>query len=328
MPERSSLTRASRRIACALLASVAAVRSSAAQQLAASEIPAGFQSRTADVGAARIHFVVGGKGPPLLLVHGWPESWYEWRKMMPSLATRFTVVAVDLRGMGASSLEPSGYDKKTLATDLHRLMVSLGYARADIVGHDWGGPVAYAYAAQYRDAVDKLVVVEGSPFGPWLKTLDIAWFFTFFRIPGYAESILPGREAAFLRYFYVNDRYHVVPGSFDERSIAHYTRDYARPGRMAATYGLYRTIDQDVRDNTTFAQEPLTIPVLSIGAEKGAGEITFSSARAVATHVTPVLFHATGHFIPEERPDALVATIEDFIDGKPVAAEWSPAPAR
>lgn len=286
-------------------------------------VPRGFESRIADLGDLKIHYVAGGSGAPLLLLHGWPETWYEWRKMLPLLAARYTVIAPDLRGMGDSSLTPTGYDKKTLAQDMHRLMAQLGHGKVTVIGHDWGAPVAYAYAAQHRNAVDRLVLVEGAPMGSWLPTTDLIWFFPFLRIPGYAEKILPGREREFLHYFYENDDFHVVH-AFDPATIEIYSRAYARPGRMTPTYGLYRSIPQDVRDTDRFAKQPLTIPVLAIGAERGSGELIVQSARKIASRVTPVVFRQTGHFIPEERPEALTDTVLQFLEGKAVAAEWRP----
>ena len=288
----------------------------------------GFASHIVDVGSARLHCLVGGKGPALLLIHGWPETWYEWRKMMPALARHHTVIAPDLRGFGDSSLEPSGYDKKTLASDMHALLMKLGHPTADVVGHDWGGPVAYAYAAQYPKAVRKLVMVEGAPFGPWMETIEPIWFFHFLRLPGgYAEKLITGREREFLRYFYDNREMNVVR-AFDEPVIDVYSRAYARPGRMGPSYGLYRSIDQDVLDNIAFSRTKLVIPVLAIGAQKGSGELVSKSARAVAESVTSILFKSTGHFIPEERPDELTNVIEAFLAGSPVPATWSPSDTR
>lgn len=287
-------------------------------------VPAGFQAHDARLSRVRIHYWIGGSGPPLLLLHGWPETSLEWRGVAPLLARRFTVIVPDLRGMGDSSLEPSGYDKKTLAQDMHELMGKLGFARATLVGHDWGGPVAYAYAAQFRDGVDKLVMIEGAPFGPWMARTNLAWFFDFFRIPGYAEWIVTGREREFLGWFYETPSYHVVPEAFDPATVDAYMRAYARKDRMQATYGLYRAIDQDVRDNSQFTRQKLTIPVLAIGAETGAGEVTFDSARHAASNVTTMMFRNTGHFIPEERPQLLAERILAFIDGKRVPAEVRP----
>jgi pimeloyl-ACP methyl ester carboxylesterase len=303
--------------------SQAANKPDRAEAAVTSNVPAGFRSQMKDLGDARIHYVIGGEGPPILLVHGWPETWYEWRKMMPALAKRFTVIAPDLRGMGDSSLERTGYDKKTLATDLHHLMVKLGYPKATLVGHDWGASVGYAYAAQYRDAVTRLVLIEGIAFGPWVGTNEPYWFFSLLRLPDqYAERLIAGREKQFLSYFYRNDAFHVVPGAFDDASIAVYERSFARPGRMDPSYGLYRTIDQDVKDNIELAKTPLAMPVLAIGAQQGGGDFIIKATRAVAPGATPLVFENTGHFIPEERPAELVGVIEDFIDGKPVPAIW------
>ncbi|MEO7731343.1 MAG: alpha/beta hydrolase [Kofleriaceae bacterium] len=309
----------------AVIASLVACAGPSAERASSPSPPAGFTSHLADVGAVKIHYVMGGSGPPLLLVHGWPETWYEWRKMMPALARRHTVIAVDLRGIGDSSLEPSGYDKKTLANDLFRLLAQLGYPKADVVGHDWGGPVAYAYAAQHTEAVNKLVLIEGSPFGPWMESPEPFWFFHFLRLPnGYAEQLLTGREREFLSYFYNNHEMHVVP-VFGQDVVDVYTAAYARPGRMGPSYGLYRTIEDDVRDNTAFAKSKLTMPVMAVGAQKGAGQLALKSAAVVAANVTPLLFQNTGHFIPEERPEALTTAIEDFLAGRPVPATWSPS---
>ena len=310
--------------AAPLPVSAAATRPEEANARVATDVPTGFQSKTADLNGIQIHYVIGGSGPPILLIHGWPETWYEWRKVMPLLAKQFTVVAADMRGFGDSTPAPTGYDKKTLATDMHALMRSLRFPKAIIVGHDWGGPVAYAYAAQYRDSVDKLVMIEGSPFGPWMPTLEPYWFFGFLRVPGYAEQVVAGKEREFLTYFYSNQQFHVVPGSFTPGSIDLYVKSFSRPGRMQPSYGLYRTIEQDVADNAEFAKTPLAMPVLAIGAQSGAGQFALDAAHRVASHVTPVLMRQTGHFIPEERPDLLAQLLTDFVAGKPLAPIWAP----
>lgn len=309
----------------AAFGALAVISAAQGQSPAASRaaVPPGFTSHIADLGEVKIHYVIGGNGPPVLLLHGWPETWYEWRKVMPLLAQGHTVIAADLRGMGDSSLAPSGYDKKTLAQDMRQLMVKLGHPVATLVGHDWGGPVAYAYAAQYRDGVDKLVLIEGSPFGPWMKSTNILWFFDFLRKPGYAEKLITGREREFLRDFYDNPEMHVVP-AFDKGVIDIYSTAYSRPGRMGPSYGLYRSIDQDVRDNGEFARTKLTIPVLAIGAEAGAGPLVFEASKQVAASPSTLLFHKTGHFIPEERPEPLARAVLDFMAGKPVPQEWIP----
>jgi len=288
-------------------------------------VPAGFESASVTVNGVKIHYVIGGHGPAIVLLHGWPETWYEWRHMLPLFAENFTVVAPDLRGMGDSSLEATGYDKKTLAQDIHALVVHLKLTKPVIVGHDWGAPVAYAYAAQYRNEVERLIMVEGLTFGPWLKNTNLAWFFNFFRIPGYAEALLPGREPVFLKYFYEAKEYHVLPEAFPPEAVEVYIRSYARPDRMHATYELYRSIDQDVQDNAQFSRVPLTIPVLAVAAEKGAGAELLNSISKLTTSSTAVVFKQTGHFIPEERPQDLAQIIKQFIAGQPVPTEWSPS---
>lgn len=291
------------------------------------QIPAGFDSRSALVNGTRIHYVMGGHGDPVLLIHGWPETWFEWRKVMPLLARDHIVVAADMRGFGDSGLEVAGYDKKTLAEDLHQLMLKLGFPHAALVGHDWGGPVAYAYAAQHRDAVSKLVMIEGAPFGPWSQTTEPLWFFHLLRLPDrYAEKLITGHEAEFLSYFFFNRDFHVVP-VFEANVVQVYNEAYSRPGRMGPTYALYQTIDTDVADNAIFARQALDIPVLAIGARRGGGDFAAQGARAVADHVSTVIFEKTGHFIPEERPEPLVAVIEAFLQGRSISKEWNPESA-
>lgn len=297
-------------------------------------VPAGFSSRFATANGVRLHYVIGGSGSPVLLIHGWPETWYEWRKVMPQLAAGHTVIAVDLRGFGWSDVTATGYDRRTLAEDLYQLMRQLGYPKATVVGHDWGAPVGYAYAATHRDAVDRLVIAEGAPDGPWThqQTTPFAhnpfWFFGFFEIPNYAETVLAGRETPFLDWFYRNRGFHVVPGGFSDDDVAYFEEAYARPGRFAASLNLYRTIDQDIADNAVLSQSPLTIPVMAIGADHGIGQGVPAGMRHVASNVTPVLMGATGHFLTEERPTAFVEIVETFLAGRPVAPAWAPVDSK
>lgn len=296
-------------------------------------VPAGFSSRFATANGVRLHYVIGGSGSPILLIHGWPEDWYEWRKAMPLLARDHTVIAVDLRGFGWSEITATGYDRRTLAKDLYELMQGLGYQKVTVVGHDWGASVAYAYAATYRDAVDRLVVAEGTPKGPWSREQTTPlihnpyWFFGFFEIPNYAETVLAGHEKQFLDWFYRSKVFHVVPGGFSDADIEYYETTYSRSGRFAASLKLYRTLDQDIADNAVLSQTPLTIPVLAVGAQRGLGEGVPAAMRHFAHSVTPVLMSETGHFLVEERPEAFVEIVETFLAGQPVAPTWTPATA-
>ena len=276
-------------------------------------VPAGFHSAYADVNDQRIHYVMGGSGEPLLLVHGWPETWYEWRKVMPILAKKYTVIAVDYRGAGDSSKPQTGYSKKVMADDLRELIKSLGIRSLNVVGHDWGGPVAYAFAAQGSPQVRKLVIVEGFPEGKWTHSDTPYWFFGFQRIPGYAEHVVKGKESAYLAWFYRNPTFIRVKGAIDDTAINEYLRNYGMFAGMKAGFELYRTFDEDVADNTAFAKTPLSMPVLAIGGAGSAGTLVAENMRHVATQVTGCLIPDTGHFIPEERPAELAAMIDEFV---------------
>jgi pimeloyl-ACP methyl ester carboxylesterase len=298
---------------------------------AAYGIPAGFTSHFATANGVKLHYVIGGSGSPILLIHGWPEDWYEWRTVMPIFAQHHTVVAVDMRGFGASEITDSGYDRRSLAEDLYQLMRQVGYDKATVVGHDWGGPVAYAYAATHREAVDKLVIAEGPPDGPWTKQQrapflhNPLWFFGFFEIPNFAETVLAGHEKEFLDWFYRNKEFHIVPGAFSDADIAYYEGVYAEPGRLAASVKLYRTIDQDIIDNSKLSQTPLAIPVLAVGARHGIGPGVADAVNRIASSVDPVIMEDTGHFLVEERPSEFSRIVEDFLEGKQVPPVWRPA---
>jgi pimeloyl-ACP methyl ester carboxylesterase len=156
------------------------------------------------------------------------------------------------------------------------------------------------------------------------EQIEPYWFFHLLRAPNdYAGNLITGREAQFLSYFYSTSDSHVVP-AFGREVVDVYTRAYCRPGRMVASYGLYRSIEQDMRDNAGFSEHKLVIPVLAIGAEKGAGAQIAQVTGPVAINVIPMVFKGTGHFIPVERPEALSETIEAFLQGKEIPASWSP----
>jgi pimeloyl-ACP methyl ester carboxylesterase len=274
-----------------------------------------FHSKTASVNGIQMHYVVGGKGELIVLIHGWPENWYEWRKVMPLLINRYTVISVDLRGAGQSTVTEKGYDKKNMAADVHALITSLGYKTAIVVGHDWGAGVAYAYAAQYRQEVSRLIVCEGIPFGKWLPNYNLFWFFDFIRTANaYAEQLTNGREKEFLHYFYQRPSAHFTPDGISSADEDYYVRYFRETGRMTAGFNFYRTIDQDVIDNDEWALNPLSVPVLAIGADLQSKDAVEKTMKMIASNVKGIVMQNTGHFAPEDRPQEFVQIVSEFLN--------------
>ena len=206
-------------------------------QLSASEVPGGFTEKTAQVNGVRLNYVIGGTGAAVVLLHGYPQTWYMWRKVMPALAGQYTVIAPDLRGSGGSDAPATGYDKASLAEDVHHLLVALGHAdQVSVVGHDIGGVVSYAYAAAHPDSVRRLTVIEAPQFDESLYQFPSAtpagpglWNFGFFILDnGLPERIVTGREDTWIAGFV--DWLEVVKGAVDGDAVAEYTAHLRRPG--------------------------------------------------------------------------------------------------
>ena len=268
-----------------------------------------------------IHYVSAGKGPAVVLLHGWPQTWWEWRFVVPRLAEHYTVIAPDLRGLGDSSRPLAGYDKKTIANDIWRLVHDmLGHDQMYLVGHDWGGPTAYALAAAHPEAVRRLVILDvvipgsGGDFSQGGRR----WHHQFHMTPDLPEALTQGREEAYLSWFYRTFAYrHDAIGPDD---VKEYLRTYRQPGAMRAGFAYYRAITQDVADNeANIARLKLPMPVLAMGGAvsyphaRGRGREPEQSLRRVAVDVRGEVVSACGHFIPEEAPDYLVARLLAFF---------------
>ncbi|HEY0253240.1 MAG TPA: alpha/beta hydrolase [Kofleriaceae bacterium] len=290
------------------LSSVLATTVASADASPSVALPAGFAHRTVTANGQQLHVVIGGKGDPIVLIHGWPETWYEWNAVMPLLAATHTVIVPDLRGLGDSARAKTGFDKKTLAEDIYQLVHGLGFEKVMLVGHDWGAPVAYAYAANHRDAVTKLVMIEGAPFGPWTKERAPYWFFGFQSIPDFAERVLAGHEREYLMWFYKNPDF----GVLGDTAIEEYARTYASPAGIKAGAELYRAIGQDIADNKDAQKHPLEIPVLAIGAEHGNGAVVGTTMKLLAKHVTAIVIPKAAHFLPELQPELVANKILAF----------------
>ncbi|MFF4518386.1 alpha/beta fold hydrolase [Streptomyces mirabilis] len=296
--------------------------SSSAVTTTAEQLPAGFSEHKVKVAGTGIDYVIGGHGPTLVLIHGYPQTWYEWHDIMPALAKHYTVIAPDLPGAGKSDAPASGYDKKTMAADLHALLASLGKDHnVNVVGHDIGTMVAYAYAAQYPKSVKKLVLSEAPIPDPSIYKFPAltakgpgVWNFGFFSLQtGLPESLIQGRELTWAKGFMRGIAVHKDALTDDDLNVfASYLRDYSH---LEASFAWFRTFPQDIADNARFQKKPLTMPVLAIGADGSLGSSIGKQVRHYAKHVTPVVVPDSGHWIYEEHPTETTSLLLHFLEG-------------
>jgi pimeloyl-ACP methyl ester carboxylesterase len=271
-----------------------------------------FSHQTADVDGIDLHYVIGGQGFPVVLLHGWPETWYEWRKIMPALAVRYTVIAPDSRGLGDSERTESGYDASTLAEDVFSLVQSLGFEQIFLVGHDLGVSTAYAYAAKYREAVQRLVILdiplEGFGREDFASKRN-AWWYGFFQAPGgLAESVLEGHEDILLRWFFSR-----ASAAFTQEDIDEYVRCYSGRDALRAGFEYYRAFPTNAQQFTQYAKEKLSIPVLALGGENSGAGWPYYSLAQVAEDVTGGEISQCGHYIAEEQPEELLQRLNTFF---------------
>jgi pimeloyl-ACP methyl ester carboxylesterase len=276
-----------------------------------------FEHHTAPIGDVRLHYVRAGAGDPVVLLHGWPETWYQWRHVIPTLAERYTVIAPDLRGLGDSSRPATGYDKRTIAADIRALVRELGFERIFLVGHDWGGPVAYAYAAAHPAEVRRLVILDVAIPGAGLEEIPQAgprggiWHISFHGVRDLPEALISGRERTYLSWFYRNAAYD--PTAVDEAAIDEYVRCYGSPGGLRAGFEYYRAIWQDVEHNRENAKKKLPMPVLALGGERGFGPLTLASMSQLGEDVRGGVLERCGHWISEEQPKVLAKRLLEFF---------------
>ncbi len=281
-----------------------------------------FTHHYAEVGEVMLHYVKSGSGPPLVLLHGWPQTWYEWRHVMPALAERFTVIAPDMRGLGDSSRPLTGYDKRTVSNDIWRLVTeNLGHKTFHLAGHDWGGPTAYALAASHPEAITRLAIIDvvipgdGGDFSQGGRR----WHHQFHMTPDLPEALVQGRERIYLKWFY--DTFAYRPGSIDEAALDEFTRTYSQPGALRAGFAYYRALPEDAKINAAQLATGfrLPMPVLAVGGAvsyphgRGRGPDVEASLRRVAGNVTGHVIPESGHFVPEEAPEVLAKLMLDFF---------------
>ncbi len=278
-----------------------------------------FSHHTVEANGVNIHYVMGGQGEPVLLVHGHPETWYAWRKIMPALAQHYTLIVPDMRGYGDSSKPETGYEKHIVAEDLHQLLQSLNVQRYYLVAYDMGGPVAYALAAAHPEQVIRFVSMEsGGPPGFGLEQVfDVAnggeWHFGFFMAPEFPELLTAGREREFLTAFAFRGKWVYQQDAISDADITEYVRCNGTPNGMRAGFAYYRAFPADAQYNRETFKGKLKMPVLALGGDRSFGTLQFTGMQAVAENVRGEVIPDCGHFIPEEQPELLTQHILDFF---------------
>jgi pimeloyl-ACP methyl ester carboxylesterase len=273
------------------------------------------------VNGVRLHVITAGSGPAVVLLHGWPQTSYAWRKVIPGLSGRFSVICPDMRGFGASSKPSGGFDKKTVARDVLDLARSFGHDRFALAGHDMGGQVGYAVAAQWPGSVTHFAFIEsGLPGFGQEKSMNVAtggsWHFGFNMAGDISEELVRGRERIFVEHFLLRDSVGVVdPTSIDEQALATYADALARPGALRCTFSYYRTLLEDAQDNLALGRSKLPMPVLAVSTQHGAGAGPFATMRAVAANVRHAQIAQCGHYPAEEQPAELTRLLTDFFTG-------------
>lgn len=275
---------------------------------------AGFSDHTAQVNDVSLHYQAGGKGNPVVLLHGFAETGHMWHPVMEDLAQAHTVIVPDLRGAGASGKPTNGYDKKTMAQDIHALVKSLGFDKATIVGHDIGLMVAYAYAAQYPDETERVVLMDAflPGIGNWkdMWLMRDLWHFHFYGdVP---LALVAGRERTYLEHFwndFAADPSHSVPE--EDRQL--YAAAYAQPGGMRAGFEYFRNFERDAADFQQLAQNKLTMPVRVISGEKSGGSFLIDQVKLVANDVQGKVIPGSGHWLMEEAPEKVIPVLTEYV---------------
>jgi len=287
---------------------------SASAVAAIQPFPANFGTENVITNGTQIYVRVGGAGPAVVLLHGFGETGDMWAPLAAELARDHIVIVPDLRGLGLSSRPAGGYDKKTQAEDVAGVLDSLKIDKVDLVTHDIGNMVGYAFAAQHPDRVKKFVVIDAPlpGIGPWDDIVrgHALWHFSFYGPD--AERLVKGRERIYLDRFW--NEFSADPKKFDEASRKHYAKLYAAAGAMHAGFEQFKAFDQDAADNKAFvAKGMLTMPVLAIGGEKSFGPMMGTVMRAAASNVQTAVVPNSGHWVMEENPAATIKLIEDFL---------------
>jgi pimeloyl-ACP methyl ester carboxylesterase len=275
-----------------------------------------FHRTTVEAGGVRFNAVYGPPGRPLLLLHGWPLTWWSWRKVLAPLADAgFHVIAPDLPGLGDSGPSPVGYEKRAIVEPLRALMQAIGHPRFLLAGHDMGAPIAYAWARLYPDEVERLAILDvplnGFGLDAFAKRLGL-WHFDFFAAPELPEALIDGRERALIEHFYPA----YAPDAITPADVDEYARTYTRPEVTAAGLAYYRAMKADEAWMTgAAARQKLAMPVLALSGEYAGNYSPFESMAQLATNVRGTLIPGCGHYLAEEKPAETAAALIDFFTG-------------
>ncbi|QFY43763.1 alpha/beta hydrolase [Candidatus Methylospira mobilis] len=279
----------------------------------AAALPEGAKSEFTHVNGMRMHYVKMGQGPLLILLHGWPQTWYEWNNTIPVLAGKFTVVAPDLRGLGLSEKTRTGYDKQTIANDIAELIKRNGAGSAFVVGHDMGGKVAYVLSLLHPELVTKLILVDCMP--PGSENMDAAkggmWHYGFHMAADFPEMLTKNREREYISAQMRKWAHH--KDAITPRAIDEYAKHYASPGGMTAGFNYYRALPEDARFVSTYVDKKFTMPILTIAGRYGVSDKLFKAMRPKADNLKGVIAEDSGHFVPEEASTFLVEQIMNFL---------------
>jgi pimeloyl-ACP methyl ester carboxylesterase len=297
-----------------LSACVCSVLAGASFPAAAKKAADGIASRTATPGGVKMHYLAAGSGPVVILIHGYAETSRMWRPLIPRLASKFTVIAPDLPGIGDSDIPPTGLDMKSAAARVHRLVQALGVEKARVVGHDIGLMVAYAYAAQFPNEVEKLVLMDAFLPGVqgWENIYDDPrlWHFRF-NGPT-PEALVKGRERIYFESLwsgFAADKKHSIP----EADRKAYTKAFSRSGRMRAAWQYFVAFPQTATEFAELAKNKLTFPILSIGGDKANGAALAEQAKLVGSNVSTRIIPNCGHWLMEEKPQETMDALINFL---------------
>ena len=281
----------------------------------------GTTNHTAIINGIKLFWMEAGDGPPVYLLHGWPETSFAWRKQIPALMQRYKLIIPDLRGYGYSEKPSTGYDKRTMAADIFALMQHLGHEKIALVGHDRGARVSTRFAKDYRANIDRLVVMDNIPTRVVFNAMDAKlakgyWFFTFNQVPELPEALITGREEIWLRHFFSTWSYD--PDMMQPEEIAEYVRAYSQPGALRGGFNDYRAGAQDLAQDLEDADQLIDCPVLTLWGRDfdlvGGMFDVLEVWKSMAHEVQGLAIPECGHLPQEEQPEIVNQALLEFLN--------------